>query len=69
MENAVANCDHSRICTLNWVNFGLQTTKNWIERAAMRLGIATHFSLNVPVIVFTYDSSQTGDRAFSTCDV
>ena len=30
-ENGIVNCDHSRSCILNVLNFGLQTTKIWPE--------------------------------------
>jgi len=50
-ENVIANCDHSHTgYILDWVDFGLQTAKNWTgisthpKRATTALGIGTSSS-------------------------
>jgi len=57
MENGIANCDHSRTCILNLVNFGLRTAKNWTgvsthpTGGAITLGFGTHSSILSTVVL------------------
>jgi len=55
MENGFTNCDLSRTCERNSVNFGLQTGENrtgvsTTQRAVITLGIATHSSVVLQII-------------------